>query len=77
MTHRRIIKSSYFTLKAQETKIDKFANSVDPDEVAYNEPPHQHLHCLPSTLRILNMMWLGRFFSFSKFSGRKILSSAF
>ena len=21
-------------------------NSVDPDEVAHNEPPHQDLHCL-------------------------------
>ena len=24
------------------------ANSVDPDEVAHNEPPHLDLHCLPS-----------------------------
>ena len=26
-------------------KLD-FANSVDPDEVAHNEPPHPDLHCL-------------------------------
>ena len=29
---------------------DKRANSVDPDEVAHNEPPHLDLHCLPSSL---------------------------
>ena len=29
-------------------KIVEFANSVDPDEVAHNEPPHLDLHCLPS-----------------------------
>ena len=40
-------------------KIDEFANSVDPDEVAHNEPPHLDLHCLPSSLRILNMIQLG------------------
>ena len=33
-----------------ETKIAEFANSVDPDEVAYYEPPHLDLHCLPSGL---------------------------
>ena len=26
-----------------------FANSVHLDEVAHNEPPHQGLHCLPSS----------------------------
>ena len=25
----------------------KFANSVDLDDVAHNEPPHLDLHCLP------------------------------
>ena len=24
-----------------------YANDVDPDETAYNEPSHQNLHCLP------------------------------
>ena len=37
----------------------EFANSVDLDEVAHNEPPHLDLHCLPSSLRILNMILLG------------------
>ena len=26
------------------------ANSIDPDEVAHNEPPHPDLLCLPSSL---------------------------
>ena len=37
------------------TKIAEFANSVDHDEVAHNEPPQLDLHCLPSSLTILNM----------------------
>ena len=32
------------------TKIAEFANSVDLDEVAHDEPPHLDLHCLPSGL---------------------------
>ena len=44
------------TLYVPETKIAEFANSVDLDEVAHNEPPHQELHCLPSSLWILNMI---------------------
>ena len=40
-------------------KTVKLANSVDSDEVAHNEPPHQNLLCLPSSLRILNMIKLG------------------
>ena len=31
-------------------EIAEFANSVDLDEVAHNEPPHLNLHCLPSSL---------------------------
>ena len=31
-------------------KLAKFANSIDLDEVAHNEPPHLYLHCLPSSL---------------------------
>ena len=38
------------TLLQPETKIAEFANSVDLDEVAHNEPPHLDLHCLPSSL---------------------------
>ena len=41
----------------------KFANSVDPDEVAHNEPPHLDLHCLPSSLSIFNAGSDGTFFS--------------
>ena len=32
-----------------EMKIDKLANSVDPDEVAHIEAAHLDLHCLPSS----------------------------
>ena len=40
-------------------KIAEFANSVDLDEVAHNEPPHLDLHCLPCCLQILNIIQLG------------------
>ena len=48
-------KSAYYrladlTLQVPETKIAEFANSVDLDEVAHNEPPHLDLHCLPTSL---------------------------
>ena len=33
-----------------EMKIAEFANLVDPDETAHNEPPHQDLHSLPSSI---------------------------
>ena len=29
-------------------KMKAFANSIDADEVAHNEPPHSDLCCLPS-----------------------------
>ena len=38
------------TLQLPETKIAEFANSVDLDEVAHNEPPHLVIHFLPSCL---------------------------
>ena len=44
------------TLLVPETKIAEFANSVDLDEVAYNEPPHLNKHGLPSSLLTLNIM---------------------
>ena len=28
----------------------EFGNNVNPDEVAYDEPPHLDLHCLPFNL---------------------------
>ena len=34
-------------LNYQRQKIAEFANSIDLDEVAHNEPPHLDLHCLP------------------------------
>ena len=37
-------------LQVPEAKIAEFANSVDLDEVAHNEPPHLDLHWLPSSL---------------------------
>ena len=48
--------SSSLTLSLPETQIAEFANRVDLDEVAHNEPPHLDLHCLPSSLWILNMI---------------------
>ena len=38
------------TFYLPETKTAEFANSVDLDEVARNEPPHLDLHCLPISL---------------------------
>ena len=38
------------TLKAPITTITDFANTVDPDETAHNEPSHLHLQCLPTSL---------------------------
>ena len=37
----------------------KFSNSVNPDEVAHHEPPHEDPNCLPYSLRIFNMINLG------------------
>ena len=31
-------------------QIAEFANSIDLDEMAHNEPPQLDLHCLPSSL---------------------------
>ena len=42
------------TIKKDEMKIVELANSVDPNEVAHNEPPHLDLHCLLSSLLTLN-----------------------
>ena len=40
----------YMLTRKHKTKIAEFANSVDLNKVAHNEPPHQDLHCLPSNL---------------------------
>ena len=34
------VKNHFLTLSALQTKTDTFANSVDPDETAYNELTH-------------------------------------
>ena len=36
-----------FTLSALQAETDTIANSVDPDEMAHNEPSHLDLNCLP------------------------------
>ena len=38
------------TLKAPNTTIAEFTNTVDPDEMAHNELSHLDLQCLPSSL---------------------------
>ena len=39
--------SSVVTFYDINPKVVDFANSIDPDEVAHDEPPHLDLHCLP------------------------------
>ena len=46
-------------------KTVEFTNSVDPDEVAHDEPPHQDLQCLLSCLEKKVLMILN-------FCGRKL-----
>ena len=41
-------------------KIVEFANRIDPDQAAHNEPPHQDLCCLPSRFCIFNLIYLGQ-----------------
>ena len=41
-----IFKARILTLSFLQANTDTFANSVDPDETAHNEPSHQDLHCL-------------------------------
>ena len=38
------------TLKVPNTTIAEFANTVDPDEKAHNEPSHLNPQCLLSSL---------------------------
>ena len=48
-----------------KTKEVKFANSVDPDQMAHDEPSHLDLLCLPSSLSVLDtiFLWLNTEFS--------------
>ena len=41
-------------------KAAEFTNSVDPNQVAHDEPPYLDLHCLSSSLWILNMIKLDK-----------------
>ena len=41
------IYSSYYVNPFSPAEQTVFANNVDPDETAHNEPSHQDLHCLP------------------------------
>ena len=45
-----ILRKSVLNLSVTETKLADFANCVDFDEVADNEPPHIDLHCLRFSL---------------------------
>ena len=44
---------STLTCKAPNTTIAEFANTVDPDEKAHNEPSHLDLQYLPASLYIV------------------------
>ena len=44
------------TLKAPDTTKADFANTVDPDETAHNEPSHQDQQCLPPSILIYNII---------------------
>ena len=37
-------------------EIVDIANSIDPDEIAHNEPSHLELFCLPHCLRSPNVI---------------------
>ena len=42
-------KKTFNSLSTRD-KIAEFANNIDLEEVAHNEPSHLELHCLPSSL---------------------------
>ena len=42
----QIMQYIMLTFSAWQTKTDTCANSVDPDEMARNEPSHLDVHCL-------------------------------
>ena len=46
----KLIQLHEVTLKFLKMKMVEFANSVDQDEVAQNEPPHLDLPCSTSVL---------------------------
>ena len=76
-THAGQNASTINPLRANTNTVE-FANSVDPNEVAHNEPPHQDIHCLPS--HFLNAQYeiaWPIFFFFLKFLQAFILSFVF
>ena len=62
---KKIYQNKKLPLEACKTKIVQFANSIDPDEVAHNEPSHLGLHYLLYSLRALNMNKLGKLMNFA------------
>ena len=53
---KKYLKVRDILLQVPKMNIANFANSVDLDEVAHDEPPHPDLPCLPSILLILSMI---------------------
>ena len=43
---RTIVPNRFVSQKQKQNGKNRMANSVDPDEMAHNEPSHQDLHCL-------------------------------
>ena len=62
--------------KAPNTTIAEFANTIDPDETAHNEPSHLDLQCLPSIFFLFFNIKQFLLKVFRKFAD-VILSSAF
>ena len=59
------------TLSTLKTKADTYANSVDPDETAHNEPSHQDLYCLQLCVDFLMISLLATM-DMPKFNDRKV-----
>ena len=56
ITRRSYCVEIHLTNKAPNTTIADFANTVDPDETAHNEPSHLDLQCLPSCFLFFNII---------------------
>ena len=52
------------TISSLQTNRDTFANNVDPDGTAHNQPSHLDLHCLPFCFFFFLLFF---FFFFLKF----------
>ena len=51
-------------IKAPNTTIAEFANTIGPEEMAHNEPSHLDLPCLPYSPYIFNRIQFEMFFFF-------------